>query len=327
MPEQFDLHQCTVPVAAHGQRLDSFLEGALPGISRSLVAKCIKTGHCSVLRPDGSPATKIKPSYALRGDERIDIAVPVIQPLTIEPGHGELDILFEDADVLVINKPAGMVVHPAIGHPSGTLLNRALGYGRAAPSPFEPSLIHRLDGDTSGVIALAKNRQALDYFQDQFRNRTTKKWYAALVRGSKIEDGQNTGWIGRHPKDFRKRAVVEAESAGAREALTRWQVLERYPDAGYSFLAIRILTGRTHQIRVHLSDARYPILADGLYGGSEQFPVTGQPRLQRQALHAWTLELALTGGQRQRFTAPLAADLQPLVQQAEFSSVIGEIML
>jgi 23S rRNA pseudouridine1911/1915/1917 synthase len=317
---QFELYSCNVPAAANGQRLDTFLEGALTGCSRSLVAKCIKAGHCQVVDNSGKPWSKIKPASLLSGNECIEIAVPIQEPLRIEPETGDLDVLYEDDSLLVVNKAAGVVVHPAIGHANGTLLNIALGYGRSASQPFEPKLIHRLDGETSGVIALAKTRHALDYYQDQFRQRTTKKWYAAIVHGAKHTDAVHQGALGRHPKDFRKRAVVAADVAGARSACSAWHFLERYPRFGYSVCCVRIYTGRTHQIRVHLNDRRAPLLADGLYGHRAEFRALDGRELRRQALHAWALELQVLDVGVQRFTVPLPDDLRQFTDVSSFSA-------
>lgn len=304
------LHELCVDTAAAGERLDVFLEARLDGCSRSLVARCIKDGLCTVV------PGRDKPGYRLRGGERIAIEVPEIEPLQAVAEDLPLHVLHEDDELLVVDKPPGMVVHPAIGHPHGTLLNAVLGrYALAAGEAVRPGLIHRLDADTSGAVAVARTPRSLQWYQDAFRARRVGKRYLALVAGSPRADVfAHRGWIGRHPRDFRKRCVRPDASPGARSAHTGFVVRARCD--GYSVVECRLYTGRTHQIRVHLADRGHPILADAVYGRGGTWPVDGAPRISRQALHAWHLELPRPDGDTLRIRAPIPADLAPLVGDA-----------
>ena len=296
------LHELQVAEEATGERLDVYLESRLEGCSRSLVAKCIKSGLCTV-----TPG-KIKPAYRLRGGEQIAIEVPELEQPSFEPEAMDLVVLYEDEDCLILNKPSGLVVHPAVGHPRGTLLNGLLHY---TAGEWTPSLVHRLDADTSGVIAVAKHTSALDFFQKAFKERDVQKTYLALVAGSpKADLAQTDAWLGRHPKDFRKRAVLPAEASGAKSAQTTFVVRERHE--GYAVWEARPRTGRTHQIRVHAAHLGHPILADRVYGRSDRWPLNpGQsPSIHRQALHAWRLRLPMPNGDYKVFDAEIPDDLQ-----------------
>lgn len=302
------LHQLQVPADAAGERLDVFLEARLAGCSRSLVARCVKRGLCRI-----EPGTA-KPAYRLRGGEVVAIEVPEIEPMEAVAEDLLLRILYEDEDLVVVDKAPGMVVHPAIGHPRGTLVNALLGrYGHTlAGEAWRPGLIHRLDADTSGVIAVARTPAALQRYQDAFRERRVTKRYLALAHGAPAADVfEHRGWLGRHPKDFRKRAVRPDGTAGAKAAHTGFVVRQRH--AGYAVIECRLHTGRTHQIRVHLAASGHPVLADATYGRSDRWPLSGEAVLSRQALHAWLLELPRADGSRLRIEAPIPADLLPLV--------------
>lgn len=302
------LHQLDVPAEAAGERLDVFLESRLEGCSRSLVARCIKRDLCRV-----EPG-KAKPGYRLRGGEVLAIEVPEIEPLEAVPEDIPLTILHEDEEVVVVDKPPGMVVHPAIGHPRGTLVNALLGrYGtELGGEPWRPGLIHRLDADTTGVIAVAKTPAALVRYQEAFRQRAVTKRYLALAAGRpKVDAFEHRGWLGRHPKDFRKRAVLSDGAPGAKDAHTGFVVREWHE--GYTALECRLHTGRTHQIRVHLADLGHAVLADATYGRSDRWPLRGPILLQRHALHAWVLTLPRGNGSELRIEAPIPDDLAGLV--------------
>jgi 23S rRNA pseudouridine1911/1915/1917 synthase len=297
------LHELEVDETAVGDRLDVFLEARLPGCSRSLVARCIKQDLCTV-----TPG-KAKPGYRLRGGEAVAIEVPDIEPLEAVPEDIPLAVLHEDDELLVVNKAPGMVVHPAIGHHKGTLLNAVLGRYDGSSSTVRPGLIHRLDADTSGVIAIARTPEALTWFQDAFRERRVVKRYLALAHGRPREDVfEHKGWIGRHYKDFRKRGVQPDNTPGAKDAHTGF--VRRATFDGFSALECRLHTGRTHQIRVHLADLGHAILADGVYGRSVRWPLQGPIHLRRQGLHAWRLELPRRDGSTLQVTAPIPDDLQ-----------------
>lgn len=307
-------HRLLVPPAAAGMRLDVWLEQCVEGCSRSLLARCIKES-CFFIEPG-----KAKPGYRLRGGEVIDIEVPELLQSAIEPEDLPLEILYEDDELLVVNKAPGMVVHPAVGHARGTLLAAVLyRYGHAADDPHAAALIHRLDADTSGVIAVARTPQAHAFYQEQFRERQVSKQYLALLAGHAAADWWSCQeWIGRHPKDFRKRAVVEPSVSGARQAHSDFVVrarLQRHM-GNYMAVEVRIHTGRTHQIRVHAAHAGHPVLADGVYGRWSHWPPQGEKQLTRQALHAWCLQLTQRGGERLRIEAPIPADLQGLLDDS-----------
>jgi 23S rRNA pseudouridine1911/1915/1917 synthase len=303
-------HRLLVPNSAAGTRLDVWIEGALEGCSRSLVAKCIKD-DCFVIS-----AGKAKPGYKLRGGEQIDIDVPDLIVTEIEPENPPLEVLYEDDELLIVNKAPGMVVHPAVGHRHGTLLAGVLHrYGQGGDDPQAAALIHRLDADTSGVIAIARTPQAHAWYQDQFRKRCVVKQYLALLAGQAKSDWWSIdNYIGRHPKDFRMRAVVDAAARGARNAHSDFYVCQRLEHAMAA--EVRIHTGRTHQIRVHAASCGHAVLADGLYGRCDRWPLQGEAVLQRQGLHAWCLQLRHSSGKTLRVEAPVPADIAALLNGA-----------
>lgn len=310
------LHQLIVPQDGVGQRLDVWLESVLDGCTRSLIGRLIKDGRC-VVEPGNAKA-----GYFLKGGERVALEVPEIEPMEAVAEDIPLTVLHEDRHLIAIDKPPGMVVHPAIGHTRGTLVNAILGrYGSTLPTAdgssevWRPGIVHRLDQDTSGVILIARTTAALTFLQDAFKARTVQKRYLALVAGKPRADFmEHAGWLGRHPKDFRKRAVLPDGADGAKEAYTSVVVLDRRN--GYSVVEARPKTGRTHQVRVHLAALGHPVLADATYGRATSWPlnpVEGQPVLRRQALHAWTLDVPHPDGGRLKLQAPVPADFTPWV--------------
>ena len=312
------LTEVSVPVAARGTRLDVWLTSALEGCTRSLISRLIKQGHCALTAASGRQVPA-KAGYELDGGEQVALEIPEDEPMEARPEDIPLTILHEDARLIVIDKPAGMVVHPAIGHLRGTLVNALLGrYGThlASGAGWRPGIIHRLDAETSGVIAVARDDEALRFVQDAFKARTVRKRYLALAAGNPGTDFFDcSGAIGRHPKDFRKRAVRQIGDGDAKEAYTSFVVHARR--TGYTVVEARPKTGRTHQIRVHLAALGHPILADALYGRSRTWPLDpqqvkpGGPLLSRHGLHAWTLELPHPDGGVLTCTAPPPADLVP----------------
>lgn len=252
------------------QRLDAFLASSLDGLTRSQAARLIESGEVAV---NGKTAGK---SYKLAGGE--DIAVTLPEPETVEavPQDIPLDVVYEDADVIVVNKPSGMVVHPAPGHPDGTLVNALLyhcaGTLSGVGGALRPGIVHRIDRDTSGLIIAAKNDAAHQYLSAQLADHTLARTYECIVVGKLREDrGTVDAPIARHPTDRKRMAVV----AGGREAVTHWEVIARYP--GYTHVRCRLETGRTHQIRVHMAYIGHPILGDTVYGAKKEVPgLTGQ---------------------------------------------------
>ena len=252
------------------QRLDAFLASSLDGLTRSQATRLIESGEVAV---DGKPVSK---SYKLAGGEDIAVTLPEPEPVEAVPQDIPLDVVYEDADVIVVNKPSGMVVHPAPGHPDGTLVNALLYHCAGTLSgiggALRPGIVHRIDRDTSGLIIAAKNDAAHQYLSAQLADHTLARTYECIVVGALREDrGTVDAPIARHPTDRKRMAVV----AGGREAVTHWEVIARYP--GYTHVRCRLETGRTHQIRVHMAYIGHPILGDTVYGAKKEVPgLTGQ---------------------------------------------------
>ena len=252
------------------QRLDAFLASSLDGLTRSQATRLIESGEVAV---NGRAVGK---SYKLAGGEDIAVTLPEPEPVEAVPQDIPLDVVYEDADVIVVNKPSGMVVHPAPGHPDGTLVNALLYHCAGTLSgiggALRPGIVHRIDRDTSGLIIAAKNDAAHQYLSAQLADHTLARTYECIVVGSLREDrGTVDAPIARHPADRKRMAVV----AGGREAVTHWEVIARYP--GYTHVRCRLETGRTHQIRVHMAYIGYPILGDTVYGAKKEVPgLTGQ---------------------------------------------------
>lgn len=252
------------------QRLDAFLASSLDGLTRSQATRLIESGEVAV---NGRAVSK---SYKLAGGEDIAVTLPEPEPVEAVPQDIPLDVVYEDADVIVVNKPSGMVVHPAPGHPDGTLVNALLYHCAGTLSgiggALRPGIVHRIDRDTSGLIIAAKNDAAHQYLSAQLADHTLARTYECIVVGALREDrGTVDAPIARHPTDRKRMAVV----AGGREAVTHWEVIARYP--GYTHVRCRLETGRTHQIRVHMAYIGHPILGDTVYGAKKEVPgLTGQ---------------------------------------------------
>ena len=256
------------------QRLDAFLASSLDGLTRSQATRLIESGEVAV---NGRAVSK---SYKLAGGEDIAVTLPEPEPVEAVPQDIPLDVVYEDADVIVVNKPSGMVVHPAPGHPDGTLVNALLYHCAGTLSgiggALRPGIVHRIDRDTSGLIIAAKNDAAHQYLSAQLADHTLARTYECIVVGALREDrGTVDAPIARHPTGRKRMAVV----AGGREAVTHWEVIARYP--GYTHVRCRLETGRTHQIRVHMAYIGHPILGDTVYGAKKEVP-----GLTRQCLHA-----------------------------------------
>ena len=305
------LHELTVPRESAGTRLDVWLAAALDGCSRSLVSRLIKDGLCTV-NPGNARAGRL-----LTGGEQVALEVPEVEPMEAVAEAIPLAVLHEDEHLVAIDKPPGMVVHPAIGHLRGTLVNAVLGRWPDAREqggePWRPGVVHRLDAETSGVIVIARTAAALAFLQAAWAERRVHKRYLALVAGTPRADWfACDGWIGRHPRDIRKRAVRPEFEKDAKEARTSFVVLHRA--TGYTAVECRPVTGRTHQIRVHLAHLGHAVLADPLYGRSRTWPLHPEPPdapgvLRRHALHAWTLKIPHPAGGELSLTAPIPADL------------------
>src|SRR5215210_1493207 len=291
-----------------GARLDAFLAARVEGVSRSTLKRAIDDGDVLV----GGRAAK--PSLKLKGGEHVEVELPAPPPSEVEPEEIPLDILHEDGEVVVVNKPSGLVVHPAAGVPSGTLAN-ALAFhfeqlsGRGGS--LRPGIVHRLDRDTSGVIVVAKTARAHESLSDQFRARTVFKSYVALAHGvTKEEKGKVEEPLARDPKNRTRMAVVR----GGRTSLSLWRVRQRY--TRFTLLDVQIKTGRTHQIRVHLAWIKHPVVGDETYGGGRDKTIA-DPSLRarvralgRQFLHAERLGFHHPStGEWLSFTAPLPPEL------------------
>ena len=257
-----------------GTRLDSFLAGRLEGVTRSAAARLIESGCVTV---DGKPAGK---SVRMAGGETVCVLLPEAEEPEARPEDIPLDVVYEDSDVIVVNKPKGLVVHPAPGHPDGTLVNALLYHCGDSLSgiggELRPGIVHRIDRDTSGLIIAAKNDFAHQRLAAQLQDHTLARIYHCIVVGNlREDDGTVDAPIGRHPVDRKKMAVV----AHGRSAVTHWRVLERFQ--GFCYVECRLETGRTHQIRVHMAHIGHPILGDTVYGSKRAVP-----GLQGQCLHA-----------------------------------------
>lgn len=294
-----------------GMRLDAFLAALLPERSRSQIQKLIKDGHVTGAVRDLRPSTPVK------AGQRFQIELPQPVAPTAEPEDLPLSILYEDADVVVIDKPAGMVVHPSAGHATGTVVNALLHHVddlSGVGGELRPGIVHRLDRGTSGVMVAAKNDAAHQELARQFQDREVEKEYVALVWGFVQQGRRIDAAIGRDPKDRQK---MSTRARRARSAVTRVTKAEQLK--GVSLLHVTIATGRTHQIRVHLSAIGHPIVGDQTYGGVHRRvadDVRAVQRLERPFLHAARLAFSHPKeGRRLEFTSPLPADLQSVIDE------------
>ena len=281
----------TLTVEQSGLRADQYLAGVLDGLTRSAAQKLLEEGR--VLRRGKA----LKKNDKLQAGDEVAVCIPDPTPVEIVPQDIPLDVVYEDGDVIVVNKPVGMVVHPAPGHPDGTLVNALLYHCGQSLSgingQLRPGIVHRIDRDTSGLIIAAKNDAAHLSLAAQLQDHSLSRVYEAVAVGGLREDrGTVDAPIGRHPVD-RKRMAVDRQNG--REAVTHWRVLARYP--GFTHVECRLETGRTHQIRVHLASIGHPLLGDVVYGSKK--PVPG---LAGQCLHA----------RRLRFTHPSTGQLVEL---------------
>ena len=293
----------TFHITDAGERLDKIIAAQLPDLSRAYVQRLIKTGQATV----NSRLTK--PSYRVETGDVVVVHVPVETPPQVLPEHIPLDVIFEDDYVLAVNKPAGMVVHPAYGHESGTLVNAILAHCPQTVNvggADRAGIVHRLDKDTSGVILIAKDVESHAALQRQFKRRRVKKIYLALVEGHPSpRQGIIDAPIGRNKRQRKKMSVVRR----GREARTAYRVIEFFRD--HSLLELEPETGRTHQIRVHLAWLGCPVVGDGIYGYRKQRLLK-----QRHFLHAKQLELSHpTTKQPLSLTTPLPDDLLALLQR------------
>ena len=288
------------------ERLDKFLVTRIPELSRARIQALITAGHITI--NDDIPH---KSGFALATGDQIEVRIPPAAPSQLIPEAIPLDILFENDDVFVVNKPAGMVVHPAAGHASGTLIHAALAHApeiEGVGGEKRPGLVHRLDKDTSGAIIMAKNDRAQHWLSQQFQDRQVGKNYLALVDGQPpTPTGRVEAPIGRDPAHRQRMAVTTANKG--REAISEFFTLESFDK--HTLLEVHIHTGRTHQIRLHLAFLECPVVGDTVYGRN-----TPSLPLQRQFLHAQWLSIVIPGEAKARtFEAPLPNDLSEILEQ------------
>jgi len=285
---------------AEGERLDCFLSGKVEGYSRTYMQKLIEEGHCKV---NGKNA---KPRFKLREGDRVEAVIPDPVPLEVEPEKIDLDIIYEDNDIIIINKPQGMVVHPSHGNYSGTVVNALMGHCKSLSDynsltgingVMRPGIVHRIDKDTSGIIVVAKNNEAHLSLSEQLKEHTITRKYTALLEGRlKTDSGTADTLIGRNPKNRKQMAVV---SENGKRAVTHYRVLESFEN--HTLIEAVLETGRTHQIRVHMAYLGHPVVGDTVYGFKKQrFDTKGQ------LLHARVLGfIHPTGKEYVEFEAPI----------------------
>jgi 23S rRNA pseudouridine1911/1915/1917 synthase len=302
----------TVATEHAGERLDLYLVGQIPGQSRSQIQRLIKEGS---VRIEGRA---VRPNLAVRPGDAVTVEIPEPAPAEPRPEPLPITILYEDRDIVVVDKPAGMVVHPAPGHPGGTLVNALLHHVEdlsGIGGELRPGIVHRLDRGTSGVMIVAKHDEAHRALARQFHDREVEKEYVALVWGLVHQGRRIDAAIGRDPVHRQKMSARARHARTAVTRVTRAQYLN-----GVSLLHVAIATGRTHQIRVHLSGIGHAVVGDPVYGGIRR-RVAGHLRavlrLERPFLHAWRLALIhpIERGRRMEFVAPLAADLQAVLDE------------
>ena len=297
------------------RRLDKYLHGRFSNYSRVIIQKQIAQGLVKVNE------SITKPSFQLQHGDKIQLSLPPIPSNEIEPEDIPLNIIYEDDDIIILNKPANIIVHPARGNLSGTLVNALCFYSDKLSTglgEFRPGIVHRLDRNTTGCMIITKNDTAQTKIAKQFENRQTKKTYLALVHGCpELDADQINVPLGVHPKK-REKYAVRPETG--KDAITIYENLEGF--RGFSLLKLKPKTGRTHQLRVHLAYLKHPIVADDMYGGKlvypwqlkDDQPKTENPVISRCALHASTIEFKHPTTEKQvKFEAPLPEDMQNML--------------
>jgi len=304
-----------VTAESDGQRLDRFLTSVLPSRSRAQIQRLIADRHVEVLAGAGNRAKAPKPNLVVREGDRVAVDVPEAAPTALEAEPLPLEVVYQDADLAVVDKPAGMVVHPGAGHASGTLVHALLHHLTdlsGVGGELRPGIVHRLDRGTSGLMVIAKHDRAHQELARQFHDREVEKEYIALVWGVVHAGRRIEAAIGRDPSDRRK---MTARASRAREAVTR--ITRAHPLPGLTLCQVAIHTGRTHQIRVHLKEIGHPVVGDSTYGGvHRRVPgdIRAVQRLERPFLHAARLAFTHpTDGRRMTFTSALPDDLQDVL--------------
>lgn len=324
MPNSSDveIRELIVEVDAGG-RLDAYVAERMPGLSRSLVQKMISKGYILI------NGVVERPSYKVQLGDRVQVTVPPPEPTKIIAEEIPLDIVYEDEQIIVINKPKGMTVHPAPGSKTGTLVNAILAHSddlSGIGGEERPGIVHRLDKDTTGLLVVAKTDEAHHSLQDQIQQRTAHRRYLALVWGAtKFNEAVVDAPIGRHPTDRQKMAIIkDTDRYTARVAVTNLTVVERFDH--FTLLEAKLDTGRTHQIRVHCSFIGHPVVGDPTYGGAKRAIPASYSKLDQremtllledlhgQALHAYHLSFDHpTTGERLEFEVPMPREMEALV--------------
>jgi 23S rRNA pseudouridine1911/1915/1917 synthase len=298
-----------------GRRLDAVLAACFPTLSRTYIARLARRGHVTV------NGLKIRPGYTTKCGDSVRLEVPPPQTISIKPEPIPLSILYEDAHIMVLDKPSGMVVHPGPGHHSGTIVNGVIHHCpdlEGIGGEIRPGIVHRLDKDTSGALVVAKSDLAHEHLSLQFRERRVKKRYLALVYGrTEASEGVIDWPIGRHPADRKK---MSTRSRRIRSTETHWKVKEQFP--GVIYLDVGLKTGRTHQIRVHCAAMGWPVVGDALYGGKKRWKEITSPQARhvlskvgRQMLHAFKLAFVHPHtGEWLSFEAPLPRDMRSVLE-------------
>ena len=321
MADPVNCEPCCLQVTSEhiAVRLDRFLDDSLPDLTRSQIKRLIDEGAVTL---DGA---RSKAGIRLRGGEKIYVVLPEPVASTAEAEAIPLTVLYEDSALIVINKPAHLVVHPAPGHQRGTLVNALLYHCKdlsGVGGELRPGIVHRLDKDTSGVMVATKDDRTHQCLARQFKAHTIKRRYRALVHGL-VSDSKGTidQPIGRHPVHRKK---MSTDARISRHAVTHWQVLRRYEEDRLTLVDLQLETGRTHQLRVHMASMNYPVVGDPLYGGTSRVKTISNvelrqmmKRLERQFLHAWQLGFDHPDGTFMIFQAALPSELQDILDYLE----------
>jgi 23S rRNA pseudouridine1911/1915/1917 synthase len=310
-----------IPAGASGRRLDQALAELFPDYSRSRLSAWIKSGDVLL---DG---VSVAPRHIVMGGEVVSLRAQPTQEVPLAPEEIALDVRYEDREVLVVNKPVGLVVHPGAGQPAGTLQNALLHFDPKLAQIPRAGIVHRLDKDTSGLMVVARTLRAHAALVEQLQARDVHRQYEAVVYGAMIAGGSVDASIGRHPRDRIKQAVVD-EPAG-KPAVTHYRVRERF--RAHTLIECRLETGRTHQIRVHMAHVHHPLIGDAVYGSGLRLPKGATPELaealrafRRQALHAEKLEFTHPkSGKAVSVTAERPADMEALVKALRADAKAG----
>ena len=317
MSQDSQILTAIVPESATGKRFDQALVLIFEQYSRARLQQWIKAGRATV---EGQQRKAKEKVYS---GEKITLSVEADVEVSWQAEAISLDIIFEDEEILIINKPVGMVVHPAPGHHSGTLCNALLYHVPQAENLPRAGVVHRLDKDTSGIMVVAKTLSAHHFLVDSLQQRDISREYIALVNGEMTAGGTVDAPIGRHKVDRKRMAVLNEYDSGAKHAVTHYRIRQRFK--GYTLLDIKLETGRTHQIRVHMAYIHYPIVGDPVYAGRNKIPKDCSVEIReavqgfkRQALHAYQLTLQHPATKQQMsWQAPLADDIEQLLSQLE----------